>query len=261
MLISPPNARSGRSPVPSGSRPPSSVRRYRKKRVASGPLAIGSTKRVRRLLEAKKMGFPKITPLPFPKTHRVALSWEPPAVQLSSGASAGKVSQIKVNDCYDPDYTSDFGNGQPFYFDQLCSATGPYKSFVVHGWRTKIEVINLTDATHACEFIYTLTSTQGDGDTITELLSSADTQRVILSGIGLPKSVYTFYESGKTTDYTTKPAFDSSCVGSASSSPATLIYGNLGATVCDGTVSVLKYAVKVTHLFDVEFFDQDGVTS
>lgn len=246
-----------------GRRVPRSVTRYRTKRVrsASSSIGIARTKKARKLLEAKKMGFPKITPLPFPKTHRVVLSWEPPAVQLNSGASNGKVSQIKLNDCYDPDYTSDFGNGQPFYFDQLCSSTGPYKSFIVHGWRTKIEVVNLTDATHACEFIYSLTATQGDGDTITELLSSADTQRVMLAGIGLPKSTYVFYETGKTSDYTTKPVFDSSCVGSASSSPSTLIYGNIGATVCDGTVSVLKYGVKVTHLFDVEFFDQDGVSS
>lgn len=239
----------------------SKTRTYRAKRTRSSSMGIGRTKKIRKINEAKKLGFPKITPLPFSKTHRVVLSWEPPAVQLSAGASFSKVSQIKVNDCYDPDHTSDFGNGQPFYFDQLCSSTGPYRSFVVHGWRTKIEVINLTDATHACEFIYSLTATQADGDTITELLSSADTQRVILSGIGLPKSVYTFYQTGKTTDYTTKPAFDSSCVGSSSSSPTTLLYGNLGATVCDATISVLKYGVKVTTLFDVEFFDQDGVSS
>jgi len=46
--------------------------------------------------------------------------------------------QVKPNDMYDYDNTGEAGNKQPFYYDALLSASGPYKQYKTISWKNHV---------------------------------------------------------------------------------------------------------------------------
>lgn len=205
---------------------------------------------------------------PFPTTYRTTLTWHPPAVNLSGSNNA--VYQIKVNDAFDPDGTGSFGNGQALYFDQICSSTGPYKSFIVHGWRAQVTINNSTGSGDTvpyqtlCDAVELIVQ-QGyeintEGDTNAELQSAPNRQVALLSpALEAPGNRHTFYMRGKTSDYVTVPAFDSTLGGNFAASPAVVVFLNIGARSIAGDNFSLYAMVHVE--FDIEFYNQDGAAS
>lgn len=250
---------------------PSSLEaRIYSKRKRSGKSGVGRMAMSRKW--ARREVLPNVGKLiinPFPITYRTTLTWAPAAG--IDGAVSSAVYQWKLNDLFDPDPGSIFGTTtQPLYFDQICSATGPYKSYIVHGWRTKVTVINTTGIADTvpgqtlcdvleviCQQGYELSA---EGDTNSELQSAPNRQRVLLSPMQAGcNNRYTFYLSGKTTDYSTKPAYDSTHAGTYTASPAIVIFGNIGCRSLNG--DNYNIAIAMQHEFDVEFFNTDAAAS
>jgi hypothetical protein len=60
-------------------------------------------------------------------------------VELTSTSGGHAYYQFRANSLFDPDLS---GTGhQPRYFDQLCSATGPYTTYRVHGCSVRLCVV------------------------------------------------------------------------------------------------------------------------
>jgi len=242
----------------------SSKRTRRSKSSRVGRMAM--SRRFAKKAFGKSLGVSDINP--FPTTWRTKLTWHPPCVNVAGTASA--VYQIKLNDCFDPDGTGTFGNGQPLYFDEICSTTGPYKSFIVHGWKARIDVNNSTGSGDTvpyqtlCDALEVIVQ-QGyeintEGDTNAELQSAPNREVALLSpALEAPHNRHTFYLNGKTMDYTTKPAFDSTLAGNFTGSPSTVIFGNIGLRSIVGDNYSAYMMVHVE--FDVEFYDIDGAAS
>lgn len=240
------------------------VKRRRTTKGSVGRMAY-SKKQARRMV-SKITGPVDINP--FPLTYRTKLTWHPATVNKAGTANA--VYQIKVNDCFQPDGGSAFGAGQPLYFDQICSSTGPYKSFIVHGWKARIDVINSTGAGDTVPYQTKADAVEAivqqgyeisaEGDTNAELQSAPNRQVVLLSpALEAPGNRHTFYMQGKTSNYTTLPAYDSTLAGNFGASPGVVIFLNLGFRSVVGDNFDLFIMPHIE--FDVEFFNTDGAAS
>lgn len=209
---------------------------------------------------------PRMPVNPFPVTLRTTVSWNPPAIeQIPAAVSA--VVQFRLNDVFDPD-VSNIMNGQPLYLDQLMSSTGPYKAFIVHGWKSKFVIINTAgiDATaptarNTLECIaHQGTELAAESDTNAELQALPNQQRYLIQGEDqAPLNKKVIYMNGRASDFTTKTAFDSTMQGNFAASPALAIFGTIGLRSLEN--SNIRYCIHAVVEFDVEFFSMDGAAS
>lgn len=107
---------------------------------------------------------------PFPPVMPCVLTYQGEfGDSISSGAAAVAYTQWRPNDLYDFDVSGNFGNKQPLYYDQLLSATGPYKRYMVYAWKTTLTIFNTSDIPLE---IFVDTNTMNsltDADTVTEI--------------------------------------------------------------------------------------------
>lgn len=72
------------------------------------------------------------------------------AALVEAAAGTGTQWSWNLNSLYDPDLT--FAGGQPLYFDQLLSATGPYQRYLVRKVQLKLTCTNMTTNSVLCAF-------------------------------------------------------------------------------------------------------------
>lgn len=229
------------------------------KKARKTPRRIGQTKsdamrQARRLIPTNQVAIN-----PLPKVYRTTVTY-PIAYNTIQTAIANYVdTRIALNDIYAFDYDANLGSGQPLFFDQLCSSTGPYKNFRVQAWRVKFTIDNLKSVNSM------VVAGQGypnnaEADTFAELYSLPNAQKRMLQWYGGGPCARTVIEmNGKTKDF--KPHDeDENLIGSYNSSPSTIIYGALAANCIDQTTGP-SIAVMVHAEFDVEFFNQDATAS
>jgi hypothetical protein len=202
---------------------------------------------------------PRIPLSPFAPTMTTWLSWSPPAAQILVGAGGTtQIVNFSVTDLNVPDSDAKFGSAQPFYYDTLVGPNGPYKYWHVKEWRVKAEILNMTTSTHAVELGMVCGAlAKAEIDSFTELISFPGNQRR-LCALGAPSLPEIFYHSGRTTDYQPDNEAD---FGAYGVSPAAPLFAAVGASVLDGTISVLNLAVKLTVEYHVRFTGWDGVAS
>lgn len=206
---------------------------------------------------------------PFPAVYRTKITYAPPGSQYSPGFNS-TVIQFQLTNLYNPDFNTAVGGGQPLFFDQLCSSTGPYKQFKVLGWRGKFTLVNLggiredtpSTGTQDC---YEILWQQGyelsaEGDTNAELQSAPNLQRHLLpSTLNGSASQKVIYFQGRTKDFFAETVDDSTLVGNYAGTPAIVVYGSLGIRSLGS--KLITMGIQVTIEFDVEFFSQDGAAS
>lgn len=209
---------------------------------------------------------------PFPPKFRTKLTYAPASTYWTPATNTA-VAQYALNGLFQPEIAGAvFGTGiQPLYFDQLCTSTGPYKQYKVHGWKGVIRLINVsgqyddtpsTSARDSWEVIFQ----QGfelaaEGDTNAELQSAPNIQRYILPNgfVGGSKSCLEIPFNGKVRDFVDSTVEDSSMAGAYTGNPSVVVYGNLGVRSLNS--KTITGIVQMTLEYDVEFFGFDAVQS
>lgn len=212
---------------------------------------------------------------PFPPKMRTKLTWAPAStywVPTSPGVNTA-IAQFALNGAFQPEISGAmYGtSSQPLYFDQLCSSTGPYKQFKIHGWKGKLQMINSsgqyndTNSTSARD-CYEVIFQQGyelaaEGDTNTELQASPNIQRRLLPNgpIAGDASKTIIYFNGRTRDFMDKTVDDSSLAGAYNGNPSVIVYGNLGVRSLN-SMAITCYC-QMTIEYDIEFYGFDAVAS
>lgn len=100
--------------------------------VRQRPLITRSNKRRRHWLA----GVPRPRKRVYPPMFRAVLRYEDDVLLPTAVITANAQYLFRTNSCFDPDFT---GTGhQPYNFDQLCSATGPYNNYLVMASRLRV---------------------------------------------------------------------------------------------------------------------------
>ena len=102
------------------------------------------------ITKAKPLGILWKAPPPFVDNKIVKLKYHA-AANLSVTAGAMTYQTFRLNSIYDPDLTG--VGGQPRYYDQLLSATGPYLRYRVIGCKVKIQFVNDNTAAGALGYV------------------------------------------------------------------------------------------------------------
>lgn len=209
-----------------------------------------------------------ITKDPFPREIRRKITWLGDPVYRAPGTTSDSLL-IKLNSLYDPDYNNVFGNTQPLYFDQLCSATGPYQKFRVNSWKAKVTIYNLTpDEAGTVAVPLNFAMTQGavsstDVDTFTELINQPGVMTELIGPQNTTFAMQSFWMNGSVKDYIPKyTSKDDDYIGDYGTDPAKLIYLAIGVKNANGAgASTLKYYLKVAVEFDITMFARDAIPS
>ena len=188
---------------------------------------------------------------PYPPRWRRKIVYTITARMTEGAAGTGSIIVFRANDLYDPYYAA--GGLQPMYFDQLCSATGPYTKFRVFGARVDFTVSSLANTVAMFGVYFSPSPTspasyveaqekpfgrssligQGSGG-VTRSLSSFATTHAVL---GLAPS---------------HVANDDYYAGAYNASPINQDYIVVWQYGTSATVADLAYTVRITY--DAEFF-------
>lgn len=251
-----------------------------KKRKLTDPKSFSQVKKARLLMSLSKLKYrkrpsvsarasiPLISRDPFPREVRRKLTWNGDVAYRAPGTTSDAIL-IKLNSLYDPDYTNILGNGQPMYFDQLCSATGPYQNYRVNSWKMKVTIYNLTPdeagtVSVPLNFYFTQGATSStDVDTFTELISQGGVQTDLIGPQNTTFAMKEFYLNGSMKDYIPKGTVnDDDWTGTYGTDPAKIVYAAIGVKNANGAgASQLKYYIKVSAEFDATFYARDGQAS
>ena len=210
----------------------------------------------------KKRFFP-LEKGPFPKIMHTQLVYQGNMVtDVSTGVgNSYSYTQWKPTDLFDFDYTNNFGNKQPLYYDQLLSTTGPYKRYVVNAWKTTLTVFNLS--TQGLE-VFVDTNTVNsflDTDTLSEMANRKGVIKRVITAAANAKPMCTISWFRKLKSLV--PESRSSVGewgGNFNTSPNNFISNTLACQSIDG-VSTHTVRVKIQHIFYVTLFETDGIIS
>lgn len=210
----------------------------------------------------KKRYFP-LQKGPFPKIMHTQLVYQGNMVQdISTGVgNSYSYTQWRPNDLFDFDYTNNFGNKQPLFYDQLLSSTGPYKRFLVNAWKTTLTVFNLSDKGLEV-FVDTNTmNTFLDTDTLGEIANRRGVIKRVITAQNNAKPMCTisFYRKLKSIVPESRSAVGE-WGGYFNSSPNNYIANTLACQSIDG-ISTHTVRVKISHIFYVTLFETDALVS
>lgn len=199
---------------------------------------------------------------PFPSKRNFRLLYQEPSQSLSNQAGVFnyRITQFRLNSCWDFDFTGDFYNKQPLYYDTIFNTTGPYKRYRVNAWKTTFTVINI-DATRALNIYYDqgVQSNTTESDTPIEMKNRAGVIYKLLTPSGGPRSMTTFSSYRKITDFIPKEASSGADLASYfDTNPATQIFGSLMAETLDGSTAAFSFAVAIKHVFYITAYDRDS---
>lgn len=182
---------------------------------------------------------------PFQAVKYVTFLYENGLTKMS-GAAATSNANIVCNGAYDVDnnLAGTFGNKQPLYFDDLLSASGPYKNYKVISWETTYTVVNNASVPTN---VYFLPSVQAvtDLDSVAECENFPGVQKRFLTGKGGAFDRCVVTVKGHIDDV---HAGDNSLglTGTISANPTQGIFGGLLVATADGTTAQDCY-VAICH--------------
>lgn len=178
--------------------------------------------------------------------------------------SAEDIVIMNLNGMWDFDFSNKIGDIQPTFYNQLLSSTGPYRSYQVVGWETKLRVSNARkdDSTYAGKLgvMYTEINAAdaASRDTVAEVFKLPGVKRAYVNdfadGIieckgGIRDHVPTI---GGPDPVTTS--------GTYNGNPATLVNGYLSVQGMDN-LAVVNYQLEIVHAFDVILYNSYFISS
>lgn len=100
----------------------------------------------------------------FPPTLTRVLNYADNYTLTEAAAGTGAFQVYRTNDVYDPDWSN--AGHQPMYFDQLCSATGPYVNFTVPSVEFDLKFQNISNFPVILVMYVSLTTTTPSGKNV-----------------------------------------------------------------------------------------------
>lgn len=203
---------------------------------------------------------------PFVPVLRTTFTYPPAPISVVGANITGDVWLVQLNSLFDFDFTNSFGNTQPLYYDQLLSALGPYKKYRVTAWRVKFIIDNVTTFGAGTSRGLDVIVGQGqslsaDADTFAEVANLPNIQRKQLQwygGCGMARAIFEI--NGTPEMFTSPDDKDENLIAAYNASPATAIYGYLGARDVRST-DVSTMNVTVHAELDADLFDLDAQPS
>lgn len=196
---------------------------------------------------------------PFPNKCRKFLTYESILSDEISGALGAKSVRIVANGLFDLDYDNWLENKQPLYFDQLCSATGPYRWYKVLSWKTTWTVINTT----ACPLnviAFPGSADPADIDSQSEASNMPGIVQLPLTSIGSSHDMGKITLTGNYRDVYGSNTGDNGVIGTYNANPGAPIYAGLYIQAAK-TNTVCLFHVAVKHEVYVEFTNNDAIVS
>jgi len=197
--------------------------------------------------------------IPFPKEKRVVMEWVGTQAYVNP-VSQSTVLTLRSNDLYDPDSTTSFGatrKANPF--DQLLSADGPYRNYLVERWETRMEFINVS-AYPVNIFLVNSTEAVGPG-TLTRANSylqtvDRDVTRLTLTQATGSKNMGSLALRGSLASMVADPT-DITYAGGYNINPSTPVYTHL---LIDSSMTGNNLTVYVIPriIFYVKLYSQDA---
>jgi len=181
------------------------------------------------------------------------------ALQKVSGGTNVVTIQTKPNDMYDYDNTGEVGNKQPLFFDALLTASGPYKQYKVHSWKTTYYFINQT-ASPVDIFVSPPLNAANECDTVAEADNFPGVSRLRLTAATGSKNYGQLTVTGHVKDVYPSYEGDSSFTGNYNSSPTNAVYQVCVIKASDGTTAADVY-VSVKHEAFTELQLVDAIVS
>lgn len=199
---------------------------------------------------------------PFPAVKNLTLVYKNPSQVLSTSSTFGYTSLGFIpTDIYDYDFSNVVGNKQPLYFDQIFTATGPYRSWKVNAWKTKIKVINLSDKVFNVYWEGGSLAGVTDLDTPIEMKNRPGVQYKMLTAQGNAKP-YCEFTSYRTTKGCIPQYAGQEIVGSYDAGPSKRCVQTLLIEHLDGVIGVSQnYAVQIETVFYVTAYERDASQS
>lgn len=202
--------------------------------------------------------------LPFPRIKSCTLVFKQPTIPLTSSAINGTIlTRFRLNSLYDFDIDNNFADKQPLYYDQLFSVTGPYKSYRVNAWKTRIVVTNLTD--RAIQVYYD-TGTFGsitDADTVTEIQNRPGIFYKLCTAQANASPQVIINSFKKTSQYINPRAgSDQLLTGTFQTDPTSQIVGTILMSNNDpSSLTTFSATISVEHTFYCTLYNLDGINS
>lgn len=199
-------------------------------------------------------------PGPFSGKKYVTFLYENALTQVA-GAANVITANFKPNDMYDYDASGDSGNKQPLFFDTLLSASGPYKTFKVHSWKTTFTIINNSSSTPVDVFVSPPIAVTSEFDSLAEADNFPGVKRLHLTPGGGSNSKGSVTVYGHVKDvYPHSADSDSAFYGSYNTSPGTVVYQVVLFRGSDGTNAPIVYC-SVKHEAFCELGYVDAIVS
>lgn len=200
---------------------------------------------------------------PFPRIMNTQLVYKQPSSTITSGGLLNyKAVRFTANGMYDYDYDNLLSNKQPLYYDQLLSIDGPYRQYRVNAYKTKIKFINLSDKALNVYWQPASVNNYTDNDTPPEMQNWPGVihQQLTAQGNSRPQCTFNTYKKinqlvpatgTRTTQW----------LGGYASNPTIQVAQCLLAETIDGSTTAFSFAVEVEHIFYVQLFDSDAISS
>lgn len=191
----------------------------------------------------------------IPKTRVVDFTYRQ-LVRVTGTATLPYLVQTRLNSMFDFDYSNVLGNGQPMFYDQLCTAD-MYNLYRVLSWRTTYKISAGTSwplyASYAQSTLLT------DADEFAEQVARPGTKTIMLAGVnGGNWGRKTIKARGSPKGF---EIMDANILSAAyTASPDALVYGNL--IIWDPSNQVAPIAdIEVIHHFRALLSDRRVVAS
>lgn len=197
------------------------------------------------------------SPSPFPQKMTRTLTWRG-IPYYATAATVGSYIRVLPNCAYDPDLDNFFGNEQPLYFDQFCSATGPYQNYIVKKWTCVWQIIN--GSAYETEVLLDQGTNTGDSDTLAEVRARPTVMRNILAATGAEGSRCEFVCSGTCNDYRADVNDETQLSGSSTANPSDTINQTIYFNNCRTTATHALTLIP-TIMMEIQFFNADATTS
>lgn len=195
---------------------------------------------------------------PFSGTKYVTFLYENALAKVNPGTTLWSLSTIPTG-MFDYDVNNYLGNKQPLYFDQLLSATGPYKSYKVISWKTTFTFIN-EGTTPVNIWVAPALTGAAEVDTAAEADNFPGVKKLYLTSPSGSQNKGSIVVTGHIDDVWKGITEDSGLIGSYTSNPGVPVYTSIVAQAADGVANCICY-VAVKHEAYTELLNVDAIVS
>lgn len=195
----------------------------------------------------------------FPDVMTTTLRYNSNMVAIDPSA-ASTYYTFMLNGPFDFDADNIIGNKQPLYYDELLTADGPYRTYTVKSWKTKVQIINDSQDPLLCYWAQSSTTT--DADTLIEVQNLPNVQELILTQRDGDNNSGTITSYGNMEKIFGTRLDQSAKSGNFGANPTSLARGVLFLYNPGGLVTTPVNAwIKITHDFVMELSTADAVVS